>query len=180
MTDAVAFLGLLAVVAGLWMTWWTVRVDRLRSKRQATIEQWIALQESSRKWSDVLGRYGFTRTELTMDDPFWHDRSSDLNLAYIRTLNDLEHFAVGVNMETYDLATFSRLAGGQVIRRINSSRLLIGELRTRNDRVYSDIEELAVALAELRGQTFAPIETDWSQTSSASEPPAPATPVESA
>jgi hypothetical protein len=180
MSDAVAFLGLLAVVAGLWMTWWTVRVDRLRSKRQATIEQWIALQESSRKSSDVLGPYGSSHTELTMDDPFWHDRSSDLQIAYVRTLNDLEHFAVGINMDTYDLATFSRLAGSQIIRRINSSRLLIGEVRTRTDHAYVDVEELAVALAELRGDTFAPIETDWSQASSASEPPSPATPDENA
>ena len=109
---------------------------------------------------DKLDEYRWTFEPLSADDPFWLEVNEDKAIFYKRVLNDLEHFAVGVNMGTYDLPTIDRLSGGHIIRVYANGRLAIFDARTRNSRAYVELEELALRLAKRRNVSLAPLASE--------------------
>lgn len=64
----------------------------------------------------------------------------------------LEHFAVGINSEIYDLETLNRMAGNKIITVYNNCSKLLQHKRigVGNEKNYSEFQKMVARLVKLR------------------------------
>ena len=82
-------------------------------------------------------------------------------------LRDLERFAVGCNMDAYDLGVVNNMSGGTLVNHYrkyfrkfieNARRNVALTSAVKPEALYSEFEQMMKKLFELRGETFIPVE----------------------
>lgn len=125
--------------------------ERNRNRKEATIHAFDQLE------SNESIEYLFSCSKNDIDSLVKRHKQSDNRIKdewnlISSSLPLLEHFAVGINSEIYDLETLNRMAGNKMITVHNNCSKLLQHKRigTGNEKNYLELEDMIVRLKKLR------------------------------
>lgn len=127
----------------------TILADHERRKKQATIEYSNSIRKSYRpldkKLVDKFGEGNIINFGL-IDDEAKQDIQELLSI--------VEHLAVGVNAEVYDLEILERMSGTYFIHMFNKLSPYIDSMRAakRNEKLYCEFESMVNDVKKIRGK----------------------------
>jgi hypothetical protein len=167
LTLVVAVVSLGLVVLQVRIAAKTLQSDHTRRKQQATLEYLI--HDVRPHWKDelrtVVRRFGdaVPMPEAAMDalrsDP-------EANRLVIKLLGNIEHMAVGVNMDVYDIGVIDRASGAFLIRVYRQFLPYIKRAQSRQQSAYEEFDRLVVELCRRRNRPV-PTSTEPAPTSAA-------------
>lgn len=142
-TSAAAIIAAFALIN----TYLSQRESLRRQRKQATIEAFNQLQNDV---LDPLAGISKKEAELAAERHFESDADRDIYNAFRVQIARLEHFAVGINEETYDFDTFYKLGGVHVMFLYERVEPIIEESRQNSSAVvpYQAFEELYLRIKE--------------------------------
>mgnify|MGYP004483412323 CR=1 FL=1 len=151
---AIISVALSAVAAGFSL--WSFFLERNRNRSESTIHAFDALQEKAFGRDEVsINSISADKAKLivhnyityTHDETYkkqWRDLTKNLAL--------LEHFAVGVNLKTYDLKTLNAMAGNMMIEMWNSLTPIIEYKRSKQNgkKNYYEFQKMVEDIIQYR------------------------------
>lgn len=125
--------------------------ERNRNRKEATIHAFDQLE------SNESIEYLFSCSQRDVDSLVTRHTQGDNRIKnewdlISSSLPLLEHFAVGINSEIYDLETLNRMAGNKMITVYNNCSKLLQHKRmgVGNEKNYLELENMIVRLKKLR------------------------------
>lgn len=125
--------------------------ERNRSRKEATIHAFDELEENvffKKHYKKLVIKAG-EEYALSGKPESDKEKWNEATLA----LSRIEHFAVGVNTNVYDLKTLNRMAGGFIIEEFSRWKPIIETKRIQapNSKHYDEFETMYISLKKLRG-----------------------------
>lgn len=125
--------------------------EKSRNRKEATIHAFDQLE------SNESIEYLFSCSQNDIDSLVKRHKQADNRIKdkwdlISSALPLLEHFAVGINSEIYDLETLNRMAGNKMITVYNNCSKLLQHKRigVGNEKNYLELENMIVRLKKLR------------------------------
>jgi hypothetical protein len=125
-----------------------LKADHERHKKQSTIEFFYQLNEHTSNIVNLMDQH--VTTGVVNKDKI--DADAELRHSVWQYLSKMESFSVGINIGVYDLHTYNRIAGRIAIKRFDTLRPWIEELRDRNSAptMFTDYENMIGELNNIR------------------------------
>ena len=127
--------------------------ERERSRKEATIHAFDELQNSE----SII--YLFSLSKIEIDDLVCRYKNKDQRIngkwdMLKKALPLIEHFAVGVNSEVYDVYTLNRMAGNKIITVYEACEVLIEYKRSGkgDENNYLEFEKMVKSLKRIRSK----------------------------
>lgn len=150
--DWIELFALVTAIAAFVLSWKQYAYEKDRNRKEATIHAFDKLEEevffNKEYRDDYSACWIYAPAEV-----FKGDKNGANRKLASQILSRVEHFAVGINSEIYDLETLNRMAGSFIIDQYQKNwQLYISTKRQKdgNNNLYIEIEQMVKVLNKLR------------------------------